>query len=179
MRNVVCLMVAVFALTGCPKSGGGGGGAAGMGGGAGAGANGPALHAAAAAVLTAASPCGFSSCHMGTGKAKLVLTGVTDLHAALVGKPSCEASNIPLVDGSGGEKALQNSWLWLKLTAPADPASGALTMQATWPAQAGACGQTIGPFGTRMPQSGNADMLDTMRLPAIHDWIVAGAPGPQ
>ena len=78
------------------------------------------MHAAALAVLNADSPCGFSSCHMPpTGKASLVLKGATDLHATLVGKASCEAPTIPIVDGSGCDAALQNSWLWQKLTAPA------------------------------------------------------------
>jgi hypothetical protein len=141
---------------------------------------GSAAHAAAAEVLSMESPCGFSSCHVApNGKASLVLKGVTDFHAAMVGKMSCEANTIPLVDGKGGDAALQNSWLWIKLTAPASASGGTLTPQSTWPAAPGTCGQMSG-FGTRMPQDFTATVLDmgVARLAKIRNWICAGAPGP-
>jgi hypothetical protein len=137
---------------------------------------GSALHAGAADVLAAASPCGFSACHMGASHAKLMLAGVADLHAALVGKPSCEAPTIPLIDSKGGNAGLQNSWLWLKLTSPADPSGGNLIVQSSWPTP-GACGQMSG-FGSRMPMTGSADLLEAPRLAEIRNWICAGAPGP-
>jgi hypothetical protein len=141
---------------------------------------GSAAHAGALEILSMESPCGFSSCHIPpTGKGTLVLKGVTDLRAALVGKMSCEAGTIPLVDGKGGDAALQNSWLWQKLTAPADSSGGMLMAQSTWGAMAGTCGQ-MGGFGTRMPQDFTAMVLDsgTGRLSKIRNWICAGAPGP-
>jgi hypothetical protein len=137
---------------------------------------GGALYAGAAEVLAADSPCGFSACHMAANHAKLKLAGVTDLHATLVGMPSCEAPTIPLIDSKGGNAGLQNSWLWLKLTSPADSSSGNLIMQSSWPAP-GACGQMSG-YGFRMPMTGAADLLEAPRLAKIRNWICAGAPGP-
>jgi hypothetical protein len=139
-----------------------------------------ALHMAAVGVLAGSSPCGFSSCHMGSGKAKLVLMGSTDLKTLLVGKPSCEAASIPLVDGSGGETGLNNSWLWLKLTAATDGAgTGKLVSQAAW-GTPGSCGQDGDkPFGQRMPWGNGDGMLDAAKLASIKAWICAGAPGPQ
>jgi len=162
-----------------------GAGAAGMGGGntfagcavADTSAAPSALHAAAAAVLTMASPCGFGSCHAGQGKAGLILLSATDLRMTLVDKASCQAPTIPLVDDAGGDAGLVHSWLWLKLTAPADT-SGVVTGDAAWGAGVN-CGQTGGQmFGLRMPWT-NTDMpLEEARLAAIRNWICAGAPGP-
>jgi hypothetical protein len=136
-----------------------------------------ALHAAAAAVLTVASPCGFGSCHAGQGKAGLVLLNATDLRMTMVGKASCQVPAIPLVDAAGGNAGLANSWLWLKLTAPAD-ASGVMTGDAAWGAGVN-CGQSGGQmYGLRMPWSNTDTPLEDARLAAVRNWICAGAPGP-
>jgi hypothetical protein len=136
-----------------------------------------ALHAAAAAVLTMASPCGFGSCHAGVGKAGLVLLNATDLRMTTVGKASCQVPAIPVVDDAGGNAGLANSWLWLKLTAPAD-ASGVITGDAAWGAGVN-CGQMGGQmYGLRMPASNTDTPLEEARLAAIRNWICAGAPGP-
>jgi hypothetical protein len=58
---------------------------------------------------------------------------------------------VPLVASGGGDTALQNSWLWLKLVAPAD-ASGVLTENAAWGTPGVSCNQMGGqPYGVRMP----------------------------
>jgi hypothetical protein len=135
------------------------------------------LHAAAVQLLTAESPCGFMSCHTGRGKAGLILTGMTDLRTGLVGTASCEAPVIPLVAGGGGQAALDNSWIWLKLVAPIEAASTALTQKSAY-GTSGSCGQSPAePFGVRMPQ-GETAFLETERLAVIRNWICAGAPGP-
>ena len=171
--------------------GGSGGAAAGSGGGAaGATATGEcamadmtmtpaALHAAAAALIAADKPCAFSGCHGGSVPAGMLqLAGSTDLHAALAGKPSCEAPNLPLVDPSGGDAALNNSWLWIKLTAPADDTAGLTTPQATW-GTPGTCGQMPGMmYGVRMPWGSGGTPNSEARLTPIRNWICAGAPGP-
>jgi hypothetical protein len=190
MSKGIFFSAALLLLAGCSKSSGAAG-AAGAGGGAGAAGSaagssecaaadasmtGSALHAAAADVLTPVVHCGFSSCHISPGQAKLHLLGITDLHAALVGKPSCEAPSIPLIDGSGGDAALKNSWLWQKLTAAAAANDGSLTAQTSWPPPV-QCGQPSG-YGARMPQSNTADMLDAANWAKIRDWICGGAPGP-
>jgi hypothetical protein len=120
-------------------------------------------------------------CHAGTGQAKLVLLGATDLKATLVGKASCEAPALLLVDPQGGNAALANSWLWQKLTAPA-MSTDALIVQAAWGTSA-VCptngfdnGMTSG-FGDRMPY-GSLDTLAAEPLAKIRNWICAGAPGP-
>lgn len=160
-------------------------GAAGMGGAefagceaADASVSGSAAHAAAVELLAADSPCGFSACHAGaSGKAMLALAMTTDLRTLLVGHPSCQAPDVPLVADGGGQAALDNSWLWLKLTAPAD-ASGVIASNPAW-GTAMNCGQLGNqPFGIRMPWS-NTDMpLEASRLAAVRNWICAGAPGP-
>jgi len=144
-----------------------------------------ALHAAAAAILTTASPCntdqacpcGSSSCHGGRGKANLVLVGATNLTTALVGKTSCQALALPLVAAGGGDAALNGSWLWLKLVAPVD-GSGVIAANAAW-GQPQVCNQMPAmPYGYRMPLS-NTDMpLSEARLAPIRNWICAGAPAP-
>ena len=142
---------------------------------------GSAAHAAALTVLNQMVPCGLSICHAGTGQAKLVLLGVTDLKATMVDKPSCEAPTMPLVSSKGGNAALANSWLWQKLTAPA-MSTDALITQSTWGTPA-ACPtanfgmmQTSG-FGDRMPY-GSLATLEPAPLGAIRNWICSGAPGP-
>lgn len=141
------------------------------------GADGAALHAAAAGLLTQQTPCGFSSCHTGNSRARagLRLLGGTDLRTLLVGKPSCEAPSLPLVDGSGGAEALARSFLWLKLAAPTD-ASGVLRANPAWGATEG-CGQDPSePYGQQMPLS--TGPLDDADLDIVRSWICAGAPGP-
>jgi hypothetical protein len=87
---------------------------------------------------------------------------------------------VPLVAAGGGEAALGNSWLWLKLVAPVD-ASGTLMPNASWGTAQTNCNQlapAMQPFGTRMPMSNTDLLLGETRLAAIRDWICAGAPGP-
>jgi hypothetical protein len=191
MRKMVFVVAALALLAGCPKKSGSAGGA-GAAGGAGTGggtglcamadktATPSALHTAAHDVLAVASPCGFSSCHAGSqARAMLKLLDATDLKATLVGKPSCEAPMLPLVDGSGGDAALSHSYLWLKLTAPVD-LSAVLTGSAAWGMATASCGQDqpTQTYGVRMPKTGTDMMLDAPRLDAIRNWICAGAPGP-
>jgi hypothetical protein len=134
-----------------------------------------ALHRAALEVLTPMTPCGFSDCHAGRGKAGLTLLGATDLRALLVGKSTCEAPAVPLVDGRGGELGLRNSWLWLKLDSEAD-AEGALPVNAAW-GVGQSCGQLPSqPYGVLMPLA--SPRLMGMRRDAVRAWICAGAPGP-
>jgi hypothetical protein len=141
---------------------------------------GPMLNkAASAAIIAEMGTCSFSSCHTASvHKAKLVLDGSAgmELHALMVGKPSCEAPTINLVDSSGGDKALANSWLWQKLIAPAT-SDGTLTTKPEWGAPVN-CGQITGQsFGHRMPDSSTATLLTpASKLTAIRDWICAGAP---
>lgn len=142
-----------------------------------------ALHAGAAMTLlpstTPNGTCAFMSCHNGSAKkAGLQLDAtVTDLNAALVGKPACEAPSIALVDGSSGDAALAKSWLWQKLVAPAD-SSGEITPDATW-GTPGACGQMSGTgYGVRMPLRGDDSKLDDAKLAPVKAWICAGAPKP-
>lgn len=133
------------------------------------------LHRAALDVLTPATPCGFSDCHTGRGKAGLVLMGAVDLRSVLVGKPACEAPAVPLVDGRGGDQSLQNSWLWLKLTSETD-VDGALPMNAAW-GVGQSCGQLpTQPYGVVMPLA--SPPLSGAQKDAIRAWICAGAPGP-
>jgi hypothetical protein len=147
-------------------------------------AGGPALHAAAAEVLAVMSPCGFGGCHVGTNPAaKLLLTGATDLRATLVDKVSCEAPNMKLIDGSSGDAAVANSWLWIKLTSPATDTAGITASPADetkW-GPTGVCGQQPGlKYGQRMPATQAAtETLSEARLSKIRNWICAGAPGPQ
>lgn len=183
MKNTAWLM-ALLGLAGCNSDDpDGGGNAAGMGATgecamADTSASPNALHLAATEVLSAASPCGFSSCHVGpSSRADLMLAGATDLRTLLVGKPACEAPTVPLVDSAGGEAGLSHSWLWLKLTAPADT-TGVIVGDASW-GQSGNCGQPPDqPFGLRMPLSSTNALLDAGRLAKVRNWICAGAPGP-
>ena len=98
------------------------------------------LHAGAVEALAAVgSSCGFMSCHIGSGKAALVLAGSTDLNKLLVDVASCEVPTMPLIDSRGGDAALNNSWLWQKLTAPVN-IDGVLRTDAAW-GMPGNCGQ--------------------------------------
>ena len=134
-----------------------------------------ALHRAALEVLTFMTPCGFSDCHAGRGKAGLTLLGATDLRTLLLGKVACEAPAVPLVDGRGGELGLRNSWLWLKLGSEVN-AEGALPSNAAWGVSQ-SCGQLpTQPYGVLMPLS--SPRLEDARRDAVRAWICAGAPGP-
>jgi hypothetical protein len=122
------------------------------------------------------STCGFNSCHVGTGKAGLILSGATDLKALLVGKASCEVPAIPLVDGAGMDAGLNNSWLWLKLTKPTDT-DGNIIPEAAW-GTPGSCGQDgVMSFGVLMPKGAFEPMAEP-KLAKIRNWICAGAPAP-
>jgi hypothetical protein len=142
------------------------------------------LHANAAAAMFPPMPgmnggCAFSSCHsMSAKKGNLVLDGtMANLNLLLVGKVACEAPNLVLVDGSGGDAALTKSWIWQKLVAPAD-SSGTLTPNAAW-GMPGNCGQSGGSgYGIRMPAVNTADLLSPPKLAAVKSWICAGAKGP-
>jgi hypothetical protein len=141
---------------------------------------GPMLRAAASmAIIAKPGSCAFSSCHdMGAKKAKLIfdMTATGDLHDLTVDKPSCESPNLKIVDSSGGDKALANSWLWQKLIATAG-SDGLLATKPEWGTPVN-CGQASNqPFGVRMPFSGSDALLSpASKLTAIHDWICAGAP---
>ena len=99
-----------------------------------------------------------------------------DLNKLLVGKASCEAPALPLVDGSGGDGALAKSWLWQKFVAPAG-SDGQMIAKPEWGTAVLTCGQEK-EFGLRMPRSQTADLPTESKLKAIRDWICAGAPGP-
>jgi hypothetical protein len=136
-----------------------------------------ALHANAAMALQSTTCSGSTSCHQGSGKAKLVLKDMPNMRAALVDKMSCEAPNIPLVDSSGNAKALMNSWLWIKLTGPLS-GSGDVMGNAAVFGTPGNCDQaSTGTYGIRMPFGFGATMTwgDANK---VRDWICAGAPGP-
>ena len=120
------------------------------------------LHAAASEVLTLMTPCGFSSCHAGTGKANLILTGATNLAMLMVDK----------------QAALDRSYLWIKLTGAADASGFIQGDMAVW-GMGGACGQTAAaPYGVRMPQMATAATTSEERLAKIRNWICGGAPAP-
>jgi hypothetical protein len=147
-----------------------------------------ALHAAAAAILTTASPCtpdqacpcGSTSCHGGRGKANLVLVGAVDLNMTLVGKTSCQAPNVPLVAAGGGEAALNNRLAVAQARGAGRPV-GHARIECEWGAAQLTCNQlapAMQPFGTRMPMSNSDMLLSEARLAPIRNWICAGAPGP-
>jgi hypothetical protein len=143
-------------------------------------ATGATLYADAAAWLLPAGSktCAFSSCHDAKAhKASLILEGTDttmDLKTLLVDKPSCEVPTLSLIASGGGDAALAKSWLWQKLTAPADP-SGNVTAKPEW-GTATSCGQ-MGGFGVRMPM-GQVDLSPTAKLDAVRSWICGGATGP-
>ena len=120
-------------------------------------------------LVVGAGPAGSATAiHLARGGARTLL----------VDKASCESPNLKLVDASGGDQGLAHSWLWQKLTAPAD-SSGKLETKADWGTAAGGCNQESGMgFGLRMPLSGSADQLTDTKLKAIRNWICAGAPKP-
>ena len=108
-------------------------------------------------------------------KAKLPLGGATDMKTLLVGKMACEAPMVPLADGKGGDAALHNSWLWIKMTAKLD-GNGNIPLNAAWGAPGQDCGIMMpGNHGLRMPYGFDPS---EEQLAAVRNWICAGAPGP-
>jgi hypothetical protein len=144
-----------------------------------------ALHAAAAmALLPVSTPhgsCSFGSCHDAASKKaglSLLASMPLDLKTQVVGKPACEVPSLMLVAAGGGNAALANSWLWLKLVAPCD-SSGVITPKPEWGTAALTCSQDSGQtFGVRMPRSFTDMLLGEEKLLAVRDWICGGAPGP-
>jgi hypothetical protein len=118
-------------------------------------------------------PCAFGSCHNASKKAAQLALPFGASLAELVGKQSCEAPNLKLVEAGGGETALAKSWLYLKLAAPVD-GSAALVPDATW-GTPGQCGQSAD-FGMRMPISGGPEGVGEAKLAIMREWICAGAP---
>jgi hypothetical protein len=109
----------------------------------------------------------------------LTLLNAPDLAAVLVDKPACEVPGFVLVKSGGGQAALDGSWLWQKLTAPAE-SDGALIAQAAWGTASLTCGQAEpanAPFGTRMPQLIGGETVSDERLAAVRNWICGGATG--
>lgn len=146
------------------------------------------LHAAAFEVMTAAGApgpsgivgaCSFGSCHVSPrGKGMLVLKGMPDL-TALVDQPACEVPSLSLVASGGGNAALRNSYLWIKMVGPVEPNSDVIVGQPGWGAGGvTACGDITAdtPFGVRMPKNGGL-LYETGRA-HIRRWICAGAPPP-
>jgi hypothetical protein len=122
------------------------------------------------------APCAFGPCH-NTNKmiAKLAFAPGGSLVDAVVNKPACEAPNLKLVDPSGGDKALANSYLYLKLAAPVD-GSANLVPDPAWGSPMN-CGQPMD-FGARMPVGSGEMGVGDEKLAIMKEWICAGAPGP-
>ncbi|MFT3926155.1 MAG: hypothetical protein QM778_26660 [Myxococcales bacterium] len=113
--------------------------------------------------------CSISSCHgTDTASAGLDFMNATSLHDLLVDKPSCEAPKFKLVDPGSPE----TSWLYLKLTAPAD-AKRKLEENPDWGEPGTGCEEASG-FGKRMPETGQE--LSEDKKEQIRKWIAAGAP---
>ena len=93
----------------------------------------------------------------------------------MVDKPSCMNTTMPLVKSGGGDMALDSSWLWQKLVAPADDSFNIIA-KPEWGMPVMTCQQTSG-FGTAMPMTGGIALSD-MRMAAIRNWICAGAAAP-
>jgi hypothetical protein len=108
-------------------------------------------------------------------EAGLGLLGLTNLRDVLVDKTACQVPALKLIDGSGGDAALDNSWLWQKLTAPVD-SSGVIAVNPAWGASANCQQQPGQTFGVRMPIG--ATSLADDKLAKVRDWICAGAPAP-
>jgi hypothetical protein len=134
-------------------------------------ASGGATHAEALAALTQGSACAVASCHGTTAEADLDFATATDLRALLVNVKACEAPALNLVEPGQPDK----SWLWLKLSADYDSASGDLKTQSAW-GQPGNCPDAPG-FGKRMPRLAPYKWTD-QNLETIKSWIAGGAPGP-
>jgi hypothetical protein len=135
-------------------------------------------YAAVSAILggpeqgAASGSCAFGgTCHgAGTGKANLNFKGAADVAAVLVNVPACE--NSAMLRVAPGDP--DNSWLWIKLTAEADPTTGLITH----PGTPSTCAGVTNGFGTRMPQVGGFAKLADDKLAVIREWIEGGAPGP-
>ena len=82
---------------------------------------------------------------------------------------------MPLVSGAGGDAALANSWLWIKMVEKLD-GNGNITPKAAWGTPGTDCGlMTPGTYGVRMPFGFDAS---DEQLAVVRNWICAGAPGP-
>jgi hypothetical protein len=114
------------------------------------------------------------SCHGSRKTAGVDLQSATGDLRALLNINACEVPAYKIVDATGGEAALTKSWLWQKLTAPAD-GSTELVPQAAWGTAAN-CGQMAGGFGSRMPWQSTTPLAQD-KLDAVKAWICAGAPG--
>lgn len=92
-----------------------------------------------------------------------------------VDKPSCQTT-MPVVDRSGGDAALANSWLWWKVAGASEGMD--LVAQPDWMSTGDNCQQLdpAKPFGTLMPQ-GASEPTESVAA-AVRNWICAGAPGP-
>jgi hypothetical protein len=161
------------ALAACGDGGGDDGGGAGMGGSA------KGDYAAVSAILggpeqSGSGSCAFvSSCHGGTGpgKANLNFKEGADLIETLVNVPACENDSMMRVKPGDPE----HSWIWIKLTAEADPNTGMISPGGT-PSK---CTGVSTGFGTRMPQVSGFAKLSDDKLAIVKAWIEAGAPGPE
>ena len=115
--------------------------------------------------------CAFSSCHSDAANGMLNLTTMPDITTALVNVPACEAPALMRVKPMDPA----SSWLWIKLTGPAD-ASGNITYATTPQACKGA---DAGTLGILMPWSpGSPASLEPTQLFQICSWIQDGALGP-
>jgi hypothetical protein len=126
--------------------------------------------------------CAYNRCHSGvpTGGALSLAPG-SDYAAALVDVPSCEYP--PLVRVKPRE--LEQSWLWIKLTAEVRPKSDAFydyilfEPEPGWDETKRGCRDQLPDgtplFGQRMPLTA-PNLLPEAELAAVRDWILAGAP---
>jgi len=128
------------------------------------------------------SRCGV--CHresQAPSSAGLQLTGPMSMDRAedllsLVVRSACEI-DMPVVDQSGGDAGLANSWLYWKVAGPAG--TGAMIeARPEWMAGSESCVglDTPGTFGLLMPL-GATEPVESV-LTAVRNWICAGAPGP-
>ena len=126
--------------------------------------------------------CAYQRCHAGTPMgAGLGFELGSDHRAMLVDVPSCEYERMARV----APGSLEQSWLWIKLTAPfrpiTDPYAHAIyfTPPPGWDeSQRGCRDQTdegVPLFGQRMPSTA-PNTLPPEQLDVIRRWILAGAP---
>jgi hypothetical protein len=120
--------------------------------------------------------CSIASCHgdpaaEGIASAGLNLKKSADLTELLVGKKSCEAPALNLVEPGDPDK----SWLYIKLTGATKTGSKDLEPDPSWGEPGEDCEEATG-FGKRMPETGAA--LSAAQVETIKQWILDGAPGP-
>jgi hypothetical protein len=126
------------------------------------------------------SSCAFIRCHGGAvrGGAGLWFGQSQSIRGPLVNVPACEYDKMMRVKPGD----LANSWMLIKLTAPRDPQTHAISFspRPDWVPNPG-CGLDPsdggGRFGLGMPQTGIFE-LDPDSLAKLVAWIEAGAPGP-